>query len=124
MNLNFLDFTTIGIYFLVLLGFGILVRRVRGFSDYAVGNREVPTSMIFASLSAAYIGPGYTMGFCSKGFASGYFFFFIVLAFTVQTLLVGLFLAPRLHNFERCYSIGDVLGEDRPLKDCQRMDDL
>jgi SSS family solute:Na+ symporter len=110
MNLNSLDFILIAAYFLGLVAFGVLVRRIRGFSDFAVGSRAVPFSMIFASLSAAYIGPGYTMGFTAKGYETGFLFFFVVLAFTLQTTLVALFLAPKLHRFQDCHTIGDVIG--------------
>lgn len=110
MNLTPLDYLFIGLYFLGLVVFGVLVRRIRKFGDYAVGGRSVPGVMIFASLCAAYIGPGYTMGFAGKGFASGWLFFFVALAFTAQTLLTGIFIAPRLHNFKNCYTVGDVIG--------------
>jgi SSS family solute:Na+ symporter len=66
--------------------------------------------MIFASLCATYIGPGYTMGFASKGFVSGWLFFFVTLAFTAQNVLTGLFIAPRLHGFKDCFTVGDVIG--------------
>ena len=110
MNLNLIDYTFIVVYFLALVLFGVIVRRIRNFGDYAVGGRSIPGVMIFASLSATYIGPGYTMGFASKGFASGWLFFFVALAFTAQTVLTALFIAPRLHGFKNCYTVGDVIG--------------
>lgn len=110
MNLNLFDFTFIAAYFLGLVFFGVMVRRIRNFGDYAVGGRSVPGIMIFASLSATYIGPGYTIGFASKGFESGWLFFFVALAFTAQTVLTAFFIAPRLHGFKNCYTIGDVIG--------------
>lgn len=110
MNLNLFDYTVIAAYFLGLVFFGVIVRRIRNFGDYAVGGRSVPGIMIFASLSATYIGPGYTMGFASKGFASGWLFFFVALAFTAQTVLTAFFIAPRLHGFKDCYTVGDVIG--------------
>lgn len=110
MNLNFFDYLFIALYFLGLVAFGIIVRRIRNFGDYAVGGRSVPGIMIFASLCATYIGPGYTMGFTSKGFASGWLFFFVALAFSAQTVLTALFIAPRLHGFKNCYTVGDVIG--------------
>lgn len=110
MSLNLFDFLIIAVYFLGLVLFGIVVRRIRNFGDYAVGGRSVPAAMIFASLSATYIGPGYTMGFAGKGFASGWLFFFVALAFTAQTVLTALFIAPRLHGYKNCYTVGDVVG--------------
>jgi SSS family solute:Na+ symporter len=110
MNLNLLDYIFIGLYFLGLVAFGVIVRRIRNFGDYALGGRSVSGVMIFASLCATYIGPGYTMGFASKGAASGWLFFFVALAFTAQTVLTALFIAPRLHGFKNCYTVGDVIG--------------
>jgi SSS family solute:Na+ symporter len=110
MNLNSLDYLFIGLYFLGLLTFGIIVRRIRNFGDYAVGGRSVTGVMIFASLCATYHGPGYTMGFTGKGSASGWLFFFVALGFTAQTVLSALFIAPRLQGFKDCYTVGDVIG--------------
>lgn len=110
MTLTAPDFIAIALYFVILIVFGVLVRRIRTFGDYAVGGRAVPAAMVFASLAAAYIGPGYTMGFAGKGYETGYLFFFVALAFTTQTVIVGLFLAPRLHAFENCYTLGDIFG--------------
>jgi len=110
MNLNFFDYLFIAVYFLGLLAFGVLVRRIRNFGDYSVGGRSVPGVMIFASLCATYHGPGYTMGFTGKGSASGWLFFFVALGFTAQTVLTALFIAPRLQSFKNCYTVGDVIG--------------
>jgi SSS family solute:Na+ symporter len=110
MSLNLLDYSFIALYFAGLVAFGVIVRRIRTFGDYAVGGRSVPSIMIFASLCATYIGPGYTMGFTSKGFASGWLFFFVALAFTTQNVLTAIFIAPRLHTFKSCYTVGDVIG--------------
>lgn len=110
MNLDGLDYLAIAFYFAGLTAFGLVVRRIRKFGDYAVGNRSVPGIMLFASLCATYIGPGYTMGFAAKGASSGWLFFFVSMAFTAQTMLTALFIAPRLHGCKNCYTVGDVVG--------------
>ena len=111
MALNGLDFSAIVTYFVLLAAFGVIVRRVRSFSEYAVGGRTVPLAMIFASLSAAYIGPGYTMGFTAKGFSVGWLFWAVACGFTIQTLVVAWFIAPRLHRFTDCFTVGDIIGK-------------
>jgi len=50
------------------------------------------------------------MGLANKAAASGYVWFFIFLAFSLQTLLVGYFIAPRLRSFPKAYTIGDIMG--------------
>lgn len=111
MTLNTADILVIIGFFLSLVVFGLFVRRVRNFTDYSLGQRMVPASMIFASLAATYIGPGFSIGMTGKGFVSGYLFYLIPLAFVVQTLIVGKWLAPRLHGFKDCHSTGDIIGE-------------
>ena len=111
MTLSPTDFAAIGLYFLILLVFGIAVRRVRDFEDYSVGRRQIPASMIFASICGTYIGPGFSVGLVGKGFSSGYLFYFLPLFFVIQTLIVARWLAPRLHGFSTCYTVGDVIGE-------------
>ena len=109
MELSTLDLVVIAVYFIGLALFGVLVRRIRSFSDYSVARRSVPMTMIMASLCATYIGPGYTMGLAGKAFASGYFFLIFFLFFSIQTILVGLFLAPRLTGFREAHTLGDVM---------------
>jgi solute:Na+ symporter, SSS family len=111
MGTNYLDLIAIIFYFVSLLAFGILVRRVKGFEDYSLGKRMIPSSMIFASLAATYIGPGFSVGLTGKGFSTGYLFYLLPLAFVIQTLIVGKWLAHRLHGFSKCYTVGDIIGE-------------
>ena len=110
MNLTTLDGIFVVAYFAGLLVFGTLVRRIRSFADYAVAERRVPAVMVFASLAAAYIGPGYTLGVCGKGADTGWLFYLTTLAFGAQTLLVGLLLAPRLQTYSHCHTVGEVMG--------------
>lgn len=111
MLINKLDIFVIIFYFFSLIIFGVFVRKVKGFEDYSLGKRLVPTSMIFASLAATYIGPGFSIGLTGKGFQTGYLFFFLPLTFVLQTLIVGKWLAPKLHDFSECHTVGDVIGE-------------
>ena len=109
MQFTTLDLATIASYFALLALFGVLIRKIRGFSDYAVASRATPATMIFASLAATYIGPGYSLGLTGKGYESGFFFLFAFLFFSLQTVLVGVFLAPRLTSFTEAHSVGEVI---------------
>lgn len=109
MNLNTNDIAGILAYFVITGVFAYLVRRTRTFSEFSVGSRRVPAAMIFASLAATYIGPGFSVGFASKGFSSGYVFYLLALTYPLQTALVAFFFAPRLARFRDCHTIGDVI---------------
>jgi SSS family solute:Na+ symporter len=109
MNLNAPDIAGIGAYFVLTGVFAYLVRRTTSFSEFSVGNRKVPATMVFASMAATYIGPGFSIGFTAKGFSTGYVFYLLALTYPIQTILVAFFFAPRLSTFRDCLTIGDVM---------------
>ncbi|NND07188.1 MAG: sodium:solute symporter family protein [Saprospiraceae bacterium] len=106
-----IEWITAIIFALIFLLYAFLSRRISTFSDYSVGNRSLPLFLLFASISASFIGPGYSLGFIRKGYESGMLYFVLAGAYGLQTILVGLFVAPRLHDFSNAYSIGDVIGQ-------------
>lgn len=104
-----LDGVSIVAYFALLGLFGYLTRRNRTFKEFAVGRHSVPTLMIFASLAATIVGPGFSVGFTAKGWATGFLFYFLCLPYGLQTVFTGLFLAPRLTRHRDCTTLGDVM---------------
>ncbi len=105
-----IDYIVIAVYFLGLLAIILMIQRAKTIEDFAVGSRQIPSSIVFASLAANAIGPGYSMGLANKAATNGYVWFLIFLAFSIQTLLVGYFVAPRLRSFSKAYTIGDIMG--------------
>ena len=111
MNLHYYDYFMIAVYFIILIVVAIFTRGIKTFNDFAVGNRTLPFSMLFASIAATYIGPGASIGFTGKGFESGFLFFFLAILFPVQSILTGIFIAPRLSLMTNASSVGDVFAE-------------
>lgn len=107
--LGSIDLLILALYFGGLVVFGIVVRRVRSFSDFTVGGRAVPAAMVMASLCATYIGPGYTMGLSGRAFSGGWTFPMLFCLFALQTVLSGWFLVPRLQRHSSAHSLGDVM---------------
>src|ERR1017187_2843255 len=96
MHLHPLDIVALAGYFGMLTILAYFTRRTKTFSEFAVGRRSVPSTMIFASLAATIVGPGFSVGVTSKSWNMGFLFYFLVVAFAAQTLLTGLFLGPKL----------------------------
>lgn len=112
MEIGTADTLGILLYFILVGIFAYLTRRTRTFSEYAVGGRKVPSLMIFSSLAATYIGPGFSVGFTGKAYQTGYTFYILSATYALQTILVGLFFAPKLaSNHRDCHTIGDVMGK-------------
>jgi SSS family solute:Na+ symporter len=96
--------------FFAVLAFVVLrARAAREYAEFSLAKRSRPLALIFASLCATYIGPGFSMGFVGKGFQSGLLFLCVGLAYSAQNILVGLFLAPRLRVLTDCHTLGDAM---------------
>ena len=107
-------FDLVGIigYFAFVGIFAYLTRRTRTFSEFSLGGQKVPAVMIFSSLAATYIGPGYSVGFTAKAFTTGFAFWILALTYGFQTVLMGIYFAPRLaKNHRDCHTIGDVMAK-------------
>lgn len=97
-------------FFAVLAFVVFRARAAREYAEFSLAKRSLPLALIFASLCAAYIGPGFSIGFVGKGFQSGLLFLCVGLAYSAQNILVGLFIAPRLRSLTDCHTLGDAMG--------------
>ena len=64
----------IGAYVVVLTYVALRARAARDFSEFSLAGRALPLALVFGSLAATYVGPGYSIGFVGKGFRSGFLF--------------------------------------------------
>lgn len=110
MNTETIDLVVIAAYFIGLMIFGVAVRRTRGFQDYSLARQSVPAGMVFASLCGAYLGPGYSLGIAGKAYSSGFLLLAGWFFFSIQTCLVGIWMAPRLRRFSGVYTLGGVMA--------------
>jgi SSS family solute:Na+ symporter len=105
--------------YLALLTFvAVRARAAREFEEFSLAKRTLPLALVFGSLAATYIGPGFTIVFVGRGFNSGFLFLGIGLAYAFQNILVGLLIAPRLRSLKDCHTLGDVIGQKYDRK-CQ-----
>jgi SSS family solute:Na+ symporter len=109
MTLHFLDLAAVAGYFVLMGVLGFLTRRTKTFSEFAVGGRSIPATMIFASLAATIVGPGFSVGITNKSWSQGFLFYYLTVAFSIQILLTGLLFAPRLAQERDCNTLGDVM---------------
>jgi SSS family solute:Na+ symporter len=108
----------IAAYVGVLTFVAVRARAARQFSEFSLAKRALPLALVFGSLAATYVGPGFSIGFVGKGFTSGFLFWGMGLAYAVQNVLVGLFIAPRLRSLQDCHTLGDAIGQKYDQK-CQ-----
>lgn len=113
-----LSVAVVGTYLVVLTFVAVRARAAREFSEFSLAKRALPLALVFGSLAATYVGPGFSIGFVGRGFKSGLLFLGIGLAYAVQNILVGLFVAPRLRRLKGCHTLGDAIGQKYDRK-CQ-----
>jgi len=106
------------VYVLVLTFVALRARAAREFAEFSLAKRALPLALVFGSLAATYVGPGFSIGFVGRGFVSGILFLVMGLAYAIQNILVGLLVAPRLRNLKDCHTLGDAIGQKYDRK-CQ-----
>ncbi|MHC4296031.1 MAG: sodium:solute symporter family protein [Planctomycetota bacterium] len=113
-----LSVVVVAAYGLLLSFVAVRARAARKFSEFSLAKRALPLALVFGSLAATYVGPAFSSGFVGKGFECGWLFLGIGLAYSLQNILVGLFVAPRLRQLKGCHTLGDAIGQKYDRK-CQ-----
>ena len=106
------------VYVIVLTFVALRARVAREYEEFSVAKRILPVALVFGSITATYVGPGFSIGFVGKGFRSGFLFWLVGLAYAIQNISVGLLVAPKLRGLTGCYTLGDAMGQKYGRK-CQ-----
>ncbi|MCH7776915.1 MAG: sodium:solute symporter family protein, partial [Gemmatimonadetes bacterium] len=100
-------------YSVVLIAGGLWVGRlVRGSADFFVAGRSLGPGLLFATVMAANIGAGSTVGAASLGYQFGLSAWWWVGSAAIGTLLLAFFVGPRIHRLAAkhgFYTVGDFL---------------
>ena len=108
--MSIIDWIVLVAYLLTIIYFIFKIKKAKTVDDFAVGSRQIPKGIIFATLSANFIGPGYSMAIVNNAASTGIIWFFIFAAFSLQTILIGKYVAPKITQFTKAYTVGDVMG--------------
>ena len=74
-----------GLMYLTLV---LYTRRKGDFEEFSVASRGLGVFLIFASMSASYLGPAFTLGLTREGYSDGLFLFIIGALLIVEHRLV------------------------------------
>ncbi|MDT9546230.1 MAG: sodium:solute symporter family protein [Chlorobium phaeovibrioides] len=102
--------TIVIVYLFTVLVVGILAgRKITGLKEYAVAGKSFGAMVIFATLSASFIGGGFSMGNAEKVFLIGIANIVALWGFSLKEILVALYIAPRMKKYPDAISIGDIM---------------
>lgn len=98
------------VYLGVVLVVGLLAGRgIKSMKDYAVADKSFGSMVIFATLSASFIGGGFSMGNAEKVFLIGIANIVALWGFSLKEILVATFIAPRMVRYPDAISVGDIM---------------
>jgi len=101
------ELTMLAAYLAVLLWIGIRsARRVRTSGDYTLAGRDVPWVIVLATTAATMIGGGASVGMVSRVCEIGIAAAVITLAWHLQLIFTGFFVAPKLRGLN-LITVGD-----------------
>ncbi len=100
----------IGSYLLIVLLVGVFVGKgVDNLKDYAVAGKSFGSLIIFATLSASFIGGGFSLGNAEKVFLIGISNIVALWGFSLKELLVAKYIAPHMIKYPNAISVGDII---------------
>ena len=83
-------------------------KKIKTFSDYAIGNRKFSDFAIFCTLAATAIGGSTLIGGVGNACKIGVTQLLALLGMLINFLVIGTFLTKRLSDYYGSYSLGDI----------------
>ncbi|AFJ03187.1 Twin-arginine translocation pathway signal [Methylophaga frappieri] len=101
----------IAVYLLAVLLVGLAAgKRMQGLQDFALAGRSYGMLVIFATLSASFIGGGFSMGNAEKVFLVGVSNIVALWGFSLKEILVARYIAPKMTHYPGAISVGDIMA--------------
>lgn len=108
--MTILDWAILAAYFVIIVLIGYqTTKKIKTSEDYNVAGRRVIWPAAFATIAAAFIGGGASIGVAGDVYASGYVFMFAFFAYSVEKILSGYLVAPRLRSYNEAQTVGFVM---------------
>jgi len=104
--LNYLDYVIIILYLCVILLVGLWSGKgMKSLRDFSVSHRSYTSFVIFATLSASFIGGGFSIGNAEKVYRLGIANIIVLWGFSLKEILVARYIAPKMDNFPNVISM-------------------
>ncbi|MDD3029461.1 MAG: sodium:solute symporter family protein [Alphaproteobacteria bacterium] len=105
-----MQITIVSLYLLAVLVIGLWAGRgIKSMEEYATAGKSFGTLAIFATLSASFIGGGFSTGNAEKVFLIGIGNIVALWGFSLKEILVARFIAPRMERYPHAISVGDIM---------------
>ena len=98
------------LFFVLLIGLWA-GRGIKTMHEYALAGKSFGMLVIFATLSASFIGGGFSMGNAEKVFLVGISNIVALWDFSIKEILVARYIAPQMMRYPNAISVGDIMDE-------------
>lgn len=99
-------------YLLILVFVGLRGgSRVKNAGDFTASGKRCGAFVLFATLSASFIGGGYSSGNAAAAYESGIGTAFALFGFSLGMILIGKFLVPGVARFPHAKTVGGIIGD-------------
>ncbi len=96
------------LFIILLVGIGA-GKGVNNLTQFSVAGRSFKSAVIFATLSASFIGGGFSLGNAEKVFLFGIVNIFALWGFSLKEIMVAKFIAPQMDKYKTAISVGDII---------------
>lgn len=98
-------------YLAVLVAVGLRGgNKVKSAADFTATGKRCGTFVVFATLSASFIGGGYSSGNAAAAYESGIGTTLTLFGFGIGMILIGKFLVPGVARFPQARTVGGIIG--------------
>jgi len=105
-----IDIAINAVYLVAVLIIGIRAgKNINNIEEFSVAGRSFSYLVIFATLSASFIGGGFSMGNAEKVFLFGLVNIFALWGFSLKEILVAQFIAPQIKRYDAPITVGDIM---------------
>lgn len=105
-----LDTAIIVLYLISILAMGLWYSRgINEFKAFAVAGRSYPAWVVMATLSASFIGGGFSIGNAEKVFLFGILNIVALFGFSMKEMWVARYIAPHMDAYKEVLTIGDLV---------------
>ena len=111
MNYLGTDYLIVYAFLFITLLIGLRAGRgIKDMRDYALANQSYGTIALVLTFLATDIGGGTMLGDTKEVFTNGIIMTAALMGLSISFMLKGIFIAPYMHYFKGCLTLGDVMG--------------
>lgn len=107
-----IDLIIVAVYLIIVIAIGLTSSgKLKTLKDFSLSTKKYGVFALMATLSASFIGGGFSTGNAAKVAQYGIGNIVALCGFSVSVILVGLFIAPNIKQYSKSISTGEIMKQ-------------